>query len=190
MIRLPAPLRRPWLAGLMVAVVACGSDSPAGPPFGPDAIVYRIQPQLISYLYTDTTAGQDFHLDWLSDTTYFGRNCIGFTPRSAIDTIGTFQFFAAGGNQGYIERTIAGTKDTVPGVFLTGEEGTGGSYVLESSGRVTLTWQDGGTITRYFDPAATLRFSGDTLRATADLRFRGDSIRALWDVSWIVANCD
>lgn len=183
------PFRRPWLIGLVAALGACNADVPAGPPFGPNAIVYRIQPQLISYLFTDTTAGQNLSLDWLSDTTFFGHNCIGFTPRSSIDSIGTFQFYSTGGNQGYIERTISGAKDTVVGLFLTGEEGTHGNYILSSTGRVTLSWLDGGVITRYFDPAAVIQFSGDTLRSIADLRFQGDSVRAQWDVSWILGSC-
>lgn len=182
---------RPYLAAACAALMACNSDGPSGPPFGPDAVVYRLRPQLINYIYDDSaTAGLVLHLEWMSDTTFFGTNCFGFTPNGVGDTTGTFQFYSTGGNQGFVLQNINGVLDTVVGLFLTGNEGTNGSYVRRSSGQVLLTWADGGQQTRYFDPQANIRFIGDTLRSTADLRYNGDSVRAQWDVSWIVGNCN
>lgn len=182
--------RRPALVMALLAVAACGNDAPAGPPFGPGDVVYRIVPRSIVYDYIDTTAGLNYQLRWLSDTTFSGLNCIGFRPNSVGADTGSFQFYFNGSNQGLLEENTSGSLDTVPGAFLSGEEGTHGAYKINALQELTLYWADGGTITRYFDPAADLRFvHPDTLRSTADLRFQGDSIRAQWDVRWSARPC-
>ena len=171
-------------------LAACNSDA-SGPPFGPGDIVYRLRPQFITYIFDDSSqAGLVMHLEWLADSTFFGTSCIGFSPASATDTTGTFQFYTVGGNQGFLSQTINGVQDTVPGLLLSGQEGTHGTYTLFSSGQVVLDWADGGQVTRYFDPQANIRFIADTLRSTADLRYNGDSTRAQWDVRWVLGNCD
>ncbi len=179
---------RPYLL-VALAAAACSGDlgrPPAGPPFGPDAQVYFFDATRLIYTFTDTSRPNDFHLRWLSDTIYVGYNCIGFTPRSPTDTVGTFQFYWSSANTGLLERTNNNVTDTVQGLFLTGLEGTRGTYAVNAQGRVALNWQDwNGTPTRYFDAQAVIRLNGDTLRSMADLRFKADSIRTVWDATWI-----
>ncbi len=175
---------------LVLTAAACFTrdvgSPPPGPPFGPDAQVYFFDATKLVYMFTDTSRPNNYHLRWLNDTIFVGYNCIGLTPRSPTDTVGTFQFYWSNGNTGLLERTNNNVTDTVQGLFLTGLEGTKGTYAINSTGRVVLNWQDwNGTPTRYFDALAVIRLTGDTLRSTADLRFKADSIRSIWDASWI-----
>jgi hypothetical protein len=78
--------------------------------------------------------------------------------------------------------------DTTVFFFLSGLEGTGGTYVVNAAQELTLTWSDG-IPSRYFDPSAQMHFSGDTLWSIADLRSHGDSIRAQWTVAWVRDPC-
>jgi hypothetical protein len=184
--------RRPALVLSVLAAGACnGSDGPSEPPFGPGDLVYRLQANAIFYDFVDTTAGLNYRLRWLSDTTFSGLNCLGFRPLSVGADTGTFQFYFEGSNEGLIEENTSGVLDTVIGVFLSGEEGTHGAYKISATNELTLHWADAGAdITRYFDPAADIRFvHPDTLRSSADLRFQGDSIRAQWDVRWVARQC-
>lgn len=193
--RISQILRRPGLAVLVVAA-GCLGEGPAvssGPPFGSDAIIFQLQPRRIGYFFRDTSSVGSVQLDltlsWLPDTSFTGFNCIGFTPRSATDTIGTFQFYFIGPNQGLLQRIVGTVTDTVVGNFLAGTEGTRGSYAVNSANQVSLFWDDSNGEVRYFDPVAQLTFIGDTLRSVADISHKADSIHATWNVSWIRDTC-
>ena len=191
--RISPLLRRPALTAILVSGVGClGSDVelPSGPPFGPNDIIYQIQPRLISYYFRDTsmtgTVQRDITLQWLPDTTFAGWNCIGFLPRSASDTIGTFQFYFSGANQGLLRQTSQGISDTIVGNFLTGLEGTRGTYAVTSANQLRLFWSDADAEARYFHPSAVLTFiAPDTLRSIAVISTKGDSVLANWSVTWL-----
>lgn len=155
--------------------------------FPANAIVYKIDPALLSYTFVDQTVQGGFSLAWLPVEPYIGINCIGLVPKSAQDTSGTFVFGYYGPNTGRIERrTVAGITDTTTGYFLPAtafSQGTHGTYAVDQTGRLKLFWADG-TQTRYFDAGADIRLFGDTIRAVADTRSNADSIRAQWTVYW------
>jgi len=151
----------------------------------PGAKIYVIAPQLLSNEFIDTTGGQSFALTWLVDLGFEGYSCFGFSPSTPTDTVGTFVFGRAGPNDGWLQRRANGLVDTVRGYFIDAQlPGTHGSYVVESSGKLTLNWSDG-TRTRYFAPSAVLRMTSDTVESTVDLRASADSIRDQWHVFWI-----
>lgn len=177
----------------MVSGVGClgsGPELPSGPPFGENDIIYQLQPRLLTYYFRDTSstsAGQqDITLEWLPDTTFAGWNCIGFVPRSATDTIGTFRFYASGANQGLMRQTSQGISDTIVGSFLTGFEGTHGTYAITSANQLRLFWADAAAEARFFRSAAVMTFiAPDTLRSVADVRIKADSVRTIFSVTWL-----
>jgi len=169
----------------LALLVACATETET--LHIPDnAIVYKIDPPSLRYEYVDTTAGRVYLLSWLPAYGFSGVNCIGLIPRTSVDTIGTFVFEAKGANTGRLLRTENGLQDTATAYFLPSNEaplGTHGTYAIDSSNRLKLFWADG-TPTRYFDPSADLRISGDTIRSYSDLRAFGDSLRVQWTVMW------
>jgi hypothetical protein len=172
-------------AALAAACVSPSEPNPANIPAG--AIIYVIAPQLLSDEYIDTTAGQNLALTWLSSQPYLGYNCLGFSPTTPTDTTGTFVFGRAGLNVGVVERRNHGVTDTVPGYFIDPQSpGTHGSYMVESSGKLTLNWADG-VRNRYFAPSAVIRLYGDTVESRVDLRAKADSIRDQWHVYWTLS---
>jgi hypothetical protein len=155
------------------------------------ALVYRIEPTLITYLFTDTTHLTDVHLRWITDAPppqmpLAGWNCIALSPNTPTDTTGSFVFAFVGPNIGRLEQTVQGVTDSINGYLLRGDQGTGGNFVVHSSGQLTLNWHDG-TRSRFFDPAASIRLANDTIFSDADLRDRGDSVRAQWKIRWVRA---
>jgi hypothetical protein len=169
-------------AALAAACIGPADTNQANIPDG--AIIFKIAPQLLTDEYIDTTAGNQFGLTWLSSQGFIGYNCFGLSPTTPTDTTGTFVFGRAGPNTGRLERRNHGVTDTVPGYFIdTQAPGTHGTYVVDASGKLTLTWVDGAR-TRYFAPSATLRLYTDTIESTADLRAKADSIRDQWHVYW------
>lgn len=167
-------------------LLALGACKPLDQPvvdIPPGSDVFRLDPSLLAYSYVDTSTGLDYRLQWLAGEPFAGHNCIGLLPRSASDTIGTFVFVFSGANQGLLERYQSGVVDTTVGSLLFGNEGTHGSYALSSTGTLNLIWADG-TRSRFFDPSAVIRLSGDTIYSDVDLRFKGDSLRIRWAVRW------
>lgn len=163
------------------------NDDPIEIPAG--ALVYIIEPSLIGYEFDDTSGGRDFHLDWMfaiPEFPFTGRTCFGISPSAATDTIGSFVFRAVGPNEGYVLVRDGAVTDTGLAFFLPpagSDAGTRGNYLLRSSGQLELSWADG-LQSRYFDPAAVLRVSGDSIISDADLSERGDSVRTKWHVVW------
>lgn len=193
--RIPRLFRRPGLATIVVAAgcLGDGPELPGGPPFTDEHIIFQLKPSMLGYFFVDTSRVGSVQLNltlrWLPDTSFTGFNCIGFLPRSDTDTIGDFAFYFIGPNQGLLERTSNGVTDTVVGNFLTGLEGTRGTYAVNSANEVTLFWSDADGLARYFDPVAQLSFIGDTLRSVAEISHKADSIHASWNVTWIRDTC-
>lgn len=186
---MPLAIRRVALPLLAFALTAaCGSlDLPAPVNIPDGAAIYRIEPTLVSDEYIDTTAGRNVGLTWLSGQGFDGYNCFGFSPTTPTDTTGSFVFGWAGPNTGTLERRTSGVIDTTVGYFISSQApGTHGTYVVGSSGTLTLNWADG-VRNRYFAPSAVIRLVGDTVESRADLRARGDSVRDQWHVYWIAS---
>jgi hypothetical protein len=179
--RLLCPVLLAALLGCESSITAPGIDMPAG------AVVYQMSPWYLTYHYVDSTAVQPYELEWLPPsvaTPWVGLNCLGFVARTPQDTTGTFVFRYSGANTGRVRHTEAGLTDTLIGYFLPpNAQGTHGDYVVESSGLLHLTWADG-TQSRYFDPTATLHFSGDTLWSDY-VRGTGSTLHVEWHVAWI-----
>lgn len=183
-------MRRNLIAGLIVATLglaACRGlgDPPVAPiPVGFD--VFEIEPSLLFYDFVDSTLVPSIRLQWIPQGPYVGTNCFALSPRTGADTTGTFVFVYRGRNVGSLMRTTNNNisdVDTVGGAFLSGVEGTGGSYAVTSSGGLNLTWNDG-VLARFFDPAATIRMVGDTIFSDVHLTSRGDSVTVDWSVRW------
>jgi hypothetical protein len=185
---------------VLVAVIAGGfgvlgacteGTGPGGPVLPDSAIPFVIRPSLITYEYTDSSGGNPYRLRWLNDSLFVGSNCLGFIPDPAPgDTAGRFYFATSGPNYGNLERLEGGAIDTTLGYFLPAGIGSQGRYVIYDGNRLRLTWADGGTPSRYFDPSADLRFVGDTLWSSVDLRFNADSGRVVWRVAWLQRACE
>lgn len=178
------------LIGIAAAVFLAGCDTgaPSDPGLPDSLVAYRLAPTMLRYSFVDTSAGMSLELTWLPTLPFYGYNCLGFYPEPPADTSGTFVFYFNGANSGSLQRIWAGVTDTTSGYLLTGLEGSGGTYAVDASNRLTLTWSDG-TQARYFHPSAVLRFTGDTLWSDADLHSHGDSTRAQWHVAWVVGAC-
>jgi len=169
-------------AALTAACVGASAGDQTNIPAG--AIIYKIEPQLLADEYIDSTAGQTLALTWLSSQGFVGYNCLGFMPTTPTDTVGTFVFGRAGPNTGRLERRSNGVTDTIPGYFIDQQApGTHGTFVVNSSGKLTLNWADGAQ-NRYFAPSAVIRLYGDTVESRVDLRAKADSIRDQWHVYW------
>ena len=197
-------MRRFVLAVLSAATAAAcaGLDLQGSLPHQQDIpasalYIYQFHPGLLYYDFVDTSSTGGVHLRWLmaNDTVPFtGYTCFGLTPRSATDTIGSLVFVARGPNTGYLSRsyvpTIGGdtVTDTTFAYFLTGLEGSRGTYVLHGSGALDLVWANG-TQLRYFDSTAAISVRGDTIFSDATLKERGDSITVTWRVGWLSGPC-
>ena len=181
--------RRFAVATFSLAVLTgCLSTDNGTVQIPPNAIIYKLDPSLLRYTYTDTTAGNNYFLTWLPTEAFVGINCLGIVPRSSVDTTGTFVFASNGPNTGRLEHRENATTDTVTAYFLPVSDyaqGTHGTYAVDQTGRMKLFWADG-TQSRYFDPSATIRLFGDTIRSVSDIKTRGDSLRVVWDVWWTV----
>ncbi len=178
----------PPLLALALAVACNALDGPERVDIPEGASIYKLAPTIMSYEGVDSTQGGHFAFTWLAGETFFGTNCLAFSPTPAASTSGSFVFFWTGENSGRVERRSSGAVlDTVQGFFMAVDEpGTHGTYDVNASGALTLNWANGSR-NRYFDPTATLRLSGDTVESVADLRARGDSIRDQWHVYWITS---
>src|SRR5437868_3745495 len=80
------------------------------------ALVYRVEPTILTYLLTDTTHLTDLHLRWITDAPppqmpLAGWNCIALSPSTPTDTTGTFVFAFVGPNIGRLERTDVGADE-------------------------------------------------------------------------------
>jgi hypothetical protein len=153
------------------------------------ATAYVIMPGLITYEFTDSTAGNQFRLRWLPEGAFQGYNCVGFiADPPPADTVGRFYFAYSGSNQGSVERLTEGVTDTVPGNFLYQGIGSHGTFLLDGD-RLHLNWADGDTPSRYFDPSAELRFAADTLWSSVELSANGDTVHVVWRVAWQQGFC-
>ena len=171
--------------GLALAAACVGPSESDQVNIPAGAVIYKIAPQLLADEFSDVSGGQNFGLTWLSSMGFVGYNCFGFTPTTPTDTTGTFVFGWAGPNSGTLERRNNGVTDTIPGYFIDNlVPGKHGTYVVDSSGKLTLTWSDGNR-NRYFAPTASLRLYGDTVESIVDLRAKADSVRDQWHVYWI-----
>jgi len=171
------------LAGCLGATETKSPVIPDGTP------VYRIDESQLFYAFRDTSAGRDIILSWLNTPTVaplLGYNCLGMLPDGLGDSTGTFIFAWNGPNTGFVERWIGTTADTAVAYFFPPEgsdQGTEGSYVVNSAGELTLNWANG-IQSRYFQPGAILTFRTDTIVSVVDVLSRGDSIREQWRVVW------
>lgn len=178
------------VAAAILAVGACNKDSTAPNPIPPNAIVYQMDARYLTYHLIDTTGGQRYELTWLRPTpttAFVGYNCLGFVPKSAQDTTGSFYFYYSGPNIGRIERLDQGVTDTTTAYFLPpqgSDQGTRGTYATDSGNLLHLAWANG-LQSRYFDPAAVLRISADTIWSDATFSYNGDSTHVQWQVAWI-----
>lgn len=179
---------RSFSFSVLAAATAAGCISPSESdqvniPDG--SVIYEINPLLLQDEYIDTThAAGSFALTWLTSQGFIGYNCFGLKPTTPTDTTGTFVFGWAGPNTGRLERRNNGTIDTVAGYFIDqSPPGTHGTYVVDATGKLTLTFANG-TRNRYFAPNAVIRLYGDTIESRADIRVQGDSVRDLWHVYW------
>jgi hypothetical protein len=184
-----------------VLLVACrGTDLQLSLPHSEDipadaVFIYRFDPTLLTYDFVDSTQLGQVHLRWLppsARTPFTGYTCFALTPRTPTDTIGSFVFIARSANSGYLERKIPAavdsTTDTTAAYFLTGLEGSRGTYALDSQGTLRLSWSNGQQL-RYFDPAATLRIATGLLTSDVTLRYSADSVTATWGVGWVSGPC-
>lgn len=173
-------------AALCVVVLAgCNDRDPAGPNLPEWAVQFRFEPELLQYYYVDSSSTGFLELTWLPHFQYSGENCLQFAARTPEDTVGSFYFVVRGPNVGLLERRANNITDTTTGYLLPSPPlGTRGSYVVFSDGRLQLNWFDG-TPSRYFDPAAQLRFAGDTLFSDFEFRARADSVYARWHTAWL-----
>ena len=183
-------MRRALLPCLLIGLAACRAiDTSQHVIVIPDsAIVYRFEHTLLGYTYVDTTTGFDLHLLWLSGEPYAGVNCIALSPHTPTDTVGTFVFVFQGLNEGRILRTDHSVQDTIAGIFLRGDEGTHGTFALQSSGVLKLNWADG-VRSRYFDPKAIIRLSNDTIFSDVVRTSNADSVADSWKVRWVRGTC-
>ena len=176
-------------AVMCAALMACsGTDIPTDLPHQQNipagAIIFKFDPAQLAYEFHDTTQGHDTHLFWLQGRGFSGINCVAFSPRSGpADTIGTFVFAARGPNTGFLERHDFAAVDTTTAYFLTGNEGSRGTYLIDATNQVHLFWSNGEQ-SRYFDPAAVLHIAGNDLTSNVTLSLSGDSVVVRWGVVW------
>ena len=183
-------------AVLVAALVACsGTDVPSDLPhqqtIPPSATaIFKFDPAQMTYVYHDTTFGNNTHLYWLTNASFAGTNCVAFSPRSATeDTIGTFVFVARGPNTGWVERHDQGAVDTTTAYLLAGGEGSRGTYLIDSTNAVHLFWQNGEQY-RYFDPSAAITLTGNDLTSDVYISLNADSVNVHWGVVWtLVTSC-
>jgi hypothetical protein len=150
--------------------------------------VFRLQPKLLVYSFVDTTHGMDLHLKWLPDSAYIGFTCIGLSPRTVPDTTGSFVFSFTGLNIGVLQKVDHGDTNLQAGVFLRGDEGSRGTYAITSTGALNLFWSNG-VRSRYFDNAAVIRMTGDTIFSDVVRRSNADSVQDAWHVAWLRGDC-
>lgn len=192
---IPPMVRRSksFALAVCVAAAACRLGDSTAVIIPPNALTYvmgdTVTAKLIVYRFVDTASGSNIRDVWLSDRGFGGFNCIGLLPNTPTDTTGKFLFAYVGANVGEVAETLNGITDTVVKQFGPVQAmGTHGTYVVDATGRLKLTWADGAQI-QYFDPKATLRLRGDTINSHAELSLLADSVHATWDVTWIRNIC-
>jgi len=176
--------RRFALAAAVLAAAACTETGPVIPDLPAHTQHYQFNSLLLNYVYVDSTPGASVRLEWSQDTTFVGFTCVQLVARVPGDTIGDFYFRISGANSGQLQREADGIIDTVDAFFLPpgGAQGSGGTYVAHTTGIVDLNWRDG-LQSRYFDPTAVIRLSGDTLFSDVTLGFTNGVVE--WHVGWI-----
>lgn len=180
--------RLPVVAAFLLAA-GCGSiaDGSGSPTIPDGSTIFKLEPALLQYHYVDTSGINNVTLTWLPSQGFVGYNCLAFKPNTPTDTTGTFVFAWNGQNTGRVQRESPGILDTLQAFFFpptASPLGTHGTYVTDSSGKVKLTWADG-VRSRYFQDAADIRFSGDSVISKVDVKAVGDSIHEQWTVYWI-----
>lgn len=170
----------------LLALAACINPvENGGPPIPAGSLVFTFEPSILAYHLADSTNNTHFILDWIPPA-FSGYNCLGLLPNAAPgDTAGSFVFSWSGRNIGFLSRFADGVTDTTTGYFFPAQSlGTHGSYVIDSSNKMTMSWVDG-TRSRYFQPAADIRLRADSIISNVDLKTRGDSIHEVWHVVWV-----
>lgn len=182
-------LRRPALLAALLLAAACKSlDVPViAIPDGSE--VFVMDPTLLNYHFVDSSAVSRLELTWLPKEPYAGDNCIALKATAPTDTTGTFVFVHNGPNVGRMLRNTAGVTDTVQGIFLSGHEGTHGTYAVTSSGQLKLFWVDASAARSFFEPAASIRLAGDTVASDVLQKASGDSVSTEWHVRWLRGTC-
>jgi hypothetical protein len=191
MARKPLHRLRPGLIAAVLAAGAC-TENPQEtinlPAWGSSYVFFF--PHL-RYFYLDTATENSVLLKWEGSVdnvhTFVGWNCLLFAPTAAGDSTGTFYFVVRGANRGRLHYELAGTlQDSLDAYLLPPSQsiGTTGSFVTHSSGGLLLNWANG-TPSRYFDPAANLRFEGDTIFSDVTINFESGFVT--WRAGWILA---
>jgi hypothetical protein len=179
------------IAGFALALTlgACKSlDVPVVTiPEGSD--VFVMEPSLLNYHFVDSSGASRLVLDWLPKEPYAGTNCLALLPGTPGDTTGTFVFAILGANVGRQLRDDHGVMDTTAAIFLSGHEGTHGTYAVHSNGSLKLNWADAEPGRSFFDASASMRLSGDTIASDILTKASGDSVSAEWHVRWLRGTC-
>jgi hypothetical protein len=185
------PILRVAGVALGLAVAACKSIDLHVPvvEIPPGSDMFVMDPGLLNYHFIDSSGSAKLELTWLPLEPYAGSNCLALLPSGPGDTVGTFVFGVFGANVGRQLRIDHGTMDTTAAIFLSGHEGTHGSYVAHSNGSLNLNWADASPGRSFFDAAAAIRLHGDTIASDIFTKASGDSVSAEWHVRWLRGTC-
>jgi hypothetical protein len=178
------------VAGLSIAgLTACGSLGVDVIPIPEGSEVFVLEPTLLNYHFVDTSGAARLELTWLPTEPYAGYTCLALKPTTPTDTTGSFVHAVVGQNVGRQLRNNNGFVDTTAAIFLSGQEGTHGTFVVNSAGVLKLNWADGGAARSFFDPSAVIRLSGDTIASDVQRSASGDSVTVEWHVRWLRGTC-
>ena len=177
------------LALAAASLGACKSLDVPAVEIPPDAVQFVFDPAALTYDFYDSTSINRLHLTFLPNQPFGGTNCLALSPKNGTDTVGTFVFAANGQNIGRLLREDHGAVDTTAFFFLSGQEGTHGSYVIHSNGALKLSWADwkSGAPSRYFVDSANVRIIGDSI--ASDVINAEPLSRAVWSVRWVRGVC-
>ena len=176
-----------------LAILSLGACKPFEIPgtveVPPGSVQFVFDPAALFYDFYDSIPPNAVQLRYLPSQGYGGSNCLALSPNNGTDTVGSFVFATYGQNLGRVARLDHGVLDTTAFVFLSGQEGTRGSYVIHSNGALKLTWSDwgSGNPSRYFVDTANVRIIGDSI--ASDVVNAQAGSRAIWSVRWVRGIC-